>query len=209
MDDRRKQQYLKISVPAAAFAILFSVVVVVLLPTPWAFLAGLVLGGAGAAGTYGLLQGRELSLQRRTAEVGEEQKNLRQQLQEIDRTVRQKSRELPPSTQGQLRMMVVGLEEIVGRWQALDRVPEQQEAVRRTVEHHLPQTVVLFLQLPDSAKPQYAEEFKNQISLLAEAVAKTRDRVVRQDLQALRANRWLLEESLTDPDEKLFREHGL
>lgn len=209
MDDRRNQQYLKLSVSGVAFAVLFAVTVVLLLPTPWAVVAGLVLGAAGGAGTYGLMQGRELSLARRATEAGEEQKQLREKLSSIDQTVRGKSQQLPPSTQGQLRMTVVGLEEIVDRWPALDRVPEQQEAVRRTVENHLPQTVFLFLQLPDSAKPQHAAEFKEQVSLLAEAVAKTRDRVVRKDLQALRTNRWLLEESLTDPDEKLFREHGL
>lgn len=209
MDDRRNQQYLKLSVSGVAFAVLFAVTVVLLLPTPWAVVAGLVLGAAGGAGTYGLMQGRELSLARRATEAGEEQKQLREKLSSIEQTVRGKSRQLPPSTQGQLRMTVVGLEEIVDRWPALDRVPEQQEAVRRTVENHLPQTVLLFLQLPDSAKPQHAAEFKEQVSLLAEAVAKTRDRVVRKDLQALRTNRWLLEESLTDPDEKLFREHGL
>lgn len=209
MDDRRNQQYLKLSVSGVAFAVLFAVTVVLLLPTPWAVVAGFVLGAAGGAGTYGLMQGRELSLARKATETGEEQKQLREKLAAIDQTVRGKSQQLPPSTQGQLRMTVVGLEEIVDRWSALERVPEQQEAVRRTVEHHLPQTVFLFLQLPDSAKPQHAVEFKEQVSLLAEAVAKTRDRVVRKDLQALRTNRWLLEESLTDPDEKLFREHGL
>lgn len=209
MDDRRNQQYLKLSVSGVAFAVLFAVTVVLLLPTPWAVVAGLVLGAAGGAGTYGLMQGHELSLARRATEAGEEQKQLREKLSSIEQTVRGKSHQLPPSTQGQLRMTVVGLEEIVDRWSALDRVPEQQEAVRRTVENHLPQTVFLFLQLPDSAKPQHAAEFKEQVSLLAEAVAKTRDRVVRKDLQALRTNRWLLEESLTDPDEKLFREHGL
>lgn len=137
------------------------------------------------------------------------QSSLSAQLRALDTTVRNRSHQFPPSTHGQLRMIVVGLEEIVQRWETLDRAPEQQEAVAQTINQHAPRTLDLFIGLPDSAKPAHAAEFKSQISLLAEAVAKTRDRVVARDLQALKTNRWLLEEALTDPDERLFKEHGL
>lgn len=203
------QRYLKLAASGAAFSVLFLVVMFLLPSVGWTVLAAVALGAAGALGTYGFMYGREMNLAQKAGETSRIQAELGQQLEEIDQTVRGKAHQLPPSTQGQLRMMVVGLQEIVERWDSLSRAPEQQEAVRRTIEHQLPRTVVLFLQLPDSAKPQHAEEFKKQVSLLAEAVAKTRDRVVRRDLQALRANGWLLEESLSDPDEKLFREHGL
>lgn len=209
MNERPQPHRLKLLVSGAAFVILCLGLTLLLLPNPWAIVAGVALGAAGGAGAYGLMHGRELSLQQRATEVRSEQQELQKQLASLDQTVRGRSQQLPPSTQGQLRMLVVGLEEIVERWSSLDRVPEHQEGVRRAVERQLPQTLEIFLQLPDAEKPQHASEFKSQVSLLAEAVAKTRDRVVRQDLHALRTNRWLLEESLTDTDEKRFRDHGL
>ena len=200
---------LRLAFSGAAFLIAFAAVVLVMLPNAWALLAGVVVGGAAGAGAYGALAGRAEALQQRRQALTTEQADLGEQLQQIDTTVRTRSAQLPPSSQGQLRMMVVGLEEIVERWDSLRRAPEHQEAVRRTITHHLPRTLQLFLALPDDAKPRHAAEFKEQVGLMAEAVAKTRDTVVAKNLQALRANRWLLEESLTDPAEKLFREHGL
>lgn len=207
--DETRRQRLKWSAAAAAFLIGFVILLVLMLPNPWAVAAGLVVGGAAGAGTYGMMSGRELSLQRRAAELTSTQATLKSHLEEIDATVRNRPNQLPPSTHGQLRMIVVGLQEIVDRWETLARAPEQQDAVHRTITEHLPRTLELFISLPDSAKPRHAEEFKAQVGLLAEAVAKTRDRAVAKDLQALRTNRWLLEESLTDPDERLFKEHGL
>lgn len=194
-----------------ATALLAAVVVtVLLLPNPWAILAGLVTGGAIGAGTAGLLAAngqtpRTLEAPKRSSE----QLKLESRLDGIDRTVRARAADLPPAAQGQLRMMIVGLGEIVERWQELERLPEHREGVRRMVERHLPRTLEVFLALPDAEKPRYAGEFKEQVGVLAEAVAKTRDRVVSRDLQALRTNRWLLEEALTDPEERLFRRHGL
>ncbi len=192
-----------------AFVIASALLTVLMLPNPWAIAAGLVFGLAAGGSTYGMLAGRELATQRRTAELTTEQAALSEHLDGIEATVRTRSTEFPPSTHGQLRMMVVGLREIVHRWETLQRAPEQQDAVAQTVRRHLPRTLELFLGLPNSAKPQYAEEFKQQIGVMAEAVAKTRDHVVARDLAALKNNRMLLEESLTDPDERLFKEHGL
>lgn len=208
-DRSDRDRRLKYSASAAAFLIGFALLVVLMLPNPWAFAAGAVVGGAAAAGTYGMMYGRELSLQRRSAELSTVHSELTAHLQELDSMVRNRANQFPPSTHGQLRMIVVGLEEIVQRWGTLDRAAEQQDAVHRTITHHTPRTLELFIGLPDSAKPEHADEFKAQVSLLAEAVAKTRDRVVANDLNALKTNRWLLEEALTDPDERLFKEHGL
>ncbi|WP_261625076.1 hypothetical protein [Nesterenkonia marinintestina] len=186
------------------------VVTLVLLPNPWAILAGLVVGGAIGGGTAGLLlvNGQRPAMLE-APEKSSEQLKLESRLDGVDRTVRARASDLPPAAQGQLRMMIVGLGEIVERWPELERLPEHREGVRRMVERHLPRTLEVFLALPDSEKPRYAAEFKEQVGVLAEAVAKTRDRVVAKDLQALRANRWLLEEALTDPEERLFRRHGL
>lgn len=200
---------LRYSASAAAFLIGFAILVVLMLPNPWALAAGAVVGGAAAAGTYGTLYGRELSRQRRSAELSTVHLALTERLKELDSTVRNRANQFPPSSHGQLRMIVVGLDEIVQRWSTLDRAPEQQDAVYRTITRDAPRTLELFIGLPDSAKPEYAQEFKAQVRLLAEAVAKTRDRVVANDLNALKTNRWLLEEALTDPDERLFKEHGL
>lgn len=182
---------------------------VLMLPDPWAWAAGSVFGLAGGAAAFGILSTVEHSDRRRALRRRSEQQRLRDGLAEVDEMLRTRSGQLPPSTQGQLRMMTVGLEEIVERWEDLERLPEQQEGVRRTVESHLPRTIELFLALPDEDKPRHAQEFKAQVGLLAEAVAKTRDTVVAKNLQALQTNRWLLEESLGDPDETLFRENGL
>ncbi len=208
-EDRGQQNNLKYTASAVAFIIGFAVLLILMLPNPWAFAAGAVVGGAAAGGTYGMLFGRELSLQRKTAELTTQQESLRERLRAIESTVRTKSQQLPPSSHGQLRMTVVGLEEIVSRWETLERVPEQQDAVFHTISRHLPRTLDLFLDLPDSAKPRHAEEFKAQINLVAEAVARTRDQVVKKDLQSLKSNRALLEEALTDPDERLFTDEGL
>ncbi|GFZ95136.1 hypothetical protein [Nesterenkonia alkaliphila] len=206
---RRQQQRIKLSASAAAFLIGFVILLVLMLPSPWAFAAGAVVGGAAAAGTYGMMYGRELSLERRTAQLSTQQESLTAQLRQIEATVRNRTHQFPPATHGQLRMMLVGLEEIVQRWETLDRAPEQQDAVFHTITNHLPRTLELFLGLPDSAKPKHAEEFKAQVGLMTEAVAKTRDQVVKKDLQALKSNRALLEEALTDPDERLFKDEGL
>ncbi|GAA1144230.1 hypothetical protein [Nesterenkonia lutea] len=196
-------------VAAVAFLLGFGLMLLVMLPNLWALLAGVVVGGAAAAGTYGTLAGREQSRRRLSAQLDADQERLRAELAGIDQTVRSRSAQLPPSTKGQLRMMVVGLEDIVDRWDALSRYPEHLDAVNRTIHRHLPRTLELFLALPDSEKPRHAVEFKTQVGLLAEGVAKTRDTLVSKNLQALQTNRWLIEESMTDPDEKLFRDHGL
>lgn len=205
----RRQQQVKFTAAAAAFIVGFLLLLLMMLPNPWALAAGAVVGGAAAAGTYGMFTGREITLHRRRAEITTEQASLRDSLSAVESVVRTRSGQLPPSTHGQLRMILVGLGEVVERWETLRRTPDQQDAVAATIRRHLPRTLELFLELPDTAKPQHAQEFRDQISVLAEAVARTRDTVVSKDLQALKNNRWLLEESLTDPDERLFRENNL
>lgn len=198
-----------VALPLLAFLIGFGLMLLIMLPNLWALLAGAMVGGAAAAGTYGAVVGRTQSQLRRSERITDDQERLDTQLSLIGATVRSRSAQLPPSTQGQLRMMVVGLEEIVDRWDTLARYPEHLDAVNRIIQRHLPRTLELFLALPDSEKPRHAAEFKAQVGLLAEGVAKTRDTLVSKNLQELQTNRWLIEESLTDPDEKLFRDHGL
>ncbi|GAB3850103.1 hypothetical protein [Nesterenkonia populi] len=202
----RRAQQIRWAASVLAFLIGSAAVILLMLPSAWGIAAGLLVGGAAGAGTYGTLYGREIKAQEQATLLTTEQEALREQLKQTETTVRTRQGELPPSTHGQLRMMVVGLDEIIQRWEALRRAPEQQDAVAMTVRRHLPRTLDLFLELPDTAKPEHAEEFKAQVSLMAEAVAKTRDDAVGKDLQALRRNRLLLEEALTDPDERLFRD---
>ena len=207
-EDRRRRRA-QWATSALVFLVFFITLMVIMLPNPWAILAGLVFGSAGAAATYGTMSEVFQSSQRRLEVLSGDQKALREELTALEDTIRARSEKLPPSTQGQLRMMVVGLDDIVERWSSIERMPEQQDAVRATITRHLPRTLELFLELPDADKPRHAAEFKDQVGLLAEAVAKTRDTVVANNLQALRTNRWLIEDSLIDPDEKLFRDHGL
>jgi len=192
-----------------AFLVGFGLMLLLMLPNPWAFLAGTIVGGAAAASTYGTMAGRAQTRMLESKQLDDDQQRLRTELAAIEATIRSRSAQLPPSTQGQLRMMVVGLEDIVDRWETLSRFPEHLDAVNRTIHRHLPRTLELFLALPDSEKPKHAAEFKTQIGLLAGGVARTRDTLVSKNLQALQTNRWLIEQSLTDPDEKLFRDHGL
>lgn len=208
-DDRRKNRQIKLTASTVAFLIGFVILTALLLPSLWAPAVGVIVGGAAAAGTYGMVAGRELNLQRRSAELTTEQASMRERLDSLETTIRTRRAQLPPSTHAQLRLMTGGLGEIIDRWDTLRRAPDQQDAVAQTIRMHLPRTIELFLELPDSAKPQHAEEFRSQIGLMAEAVAKTRDKVVQKDLQALKSNRWLLEEALTDPDERLFKNEGL
>lgn len=205
----RRAQQIRWAASALAFIIGSVAVTLLMLPNLWGMLAGLLVGGAAGAGAYGALYGRDMKAQEEASRLSTEQEALREQLKQTETTIRTRQGELPPATHGQLRMMVVGLDEIIQRWEALRRAPEQQDAVAMTIRRHLPRTLDLFLELPDTAKPQHAEEFKGQISLLAEAVAKTRDDAVGKDLQTLRRNRLLLEEALTDPDERLFRDNNL
>lgn len=204
-----RNRYLKYTAAGAAFLIGFAILLLLMLPNPWALAAGAVVGAAAGAATYGMVYGRELNLERKNLEASSVQSTMTNRLKDLQSLVRNQSNQFPPSTHGQLRMIVVGLEEIVQRWGTLDRAPEQQDAVYRTITRDAPRTLELFIGLPDSAKPEHAQEFKAQVSLLAEAVAKTRDTVVAKDLHALKTNRWLLEEALTDPDERLFKEQGL
>lgn len=203
------QRRTHLALPLLAFLLGFGLMLLIMLPNLWALLAGAMVGGAAAAGTYGAVVGRAQNRLRLSERLHDDRDRLNAELAEISATVRNRSAQLPPSTQGQLRMMVVGLEEIVEHWESLSRYPEHQDAVNRTIHRHLPRTLELFLGLPDSEKPRHAAEFKAQIGLLAEGVAKTRDTLVSKNLQALQTNRWLIEESTTDPDEKLFRDHGL
>lgn len=205
----RQQNRLKVAAAAVAFAIGFIILVVLMLPNPWALAAGAAVGLAAGAGTYGTMSGRQITRKMRAEELNATQSQLQGQLEELDAVVRTRSHQFPPSAHGQLRMIVVGLTEIVQRWETLDRAPDQQDAVHATITRHLPRTLELFSALPDADKVEHAAEFKSQVNLLADAVARTRDRVVAKDLQALRNNGWLLEESLTDPDERLFRDQGL
>lgn len=199
----------KLLLTGAAFLVGFAVLLVLMLPNPWAFGAGALFGVAAAAGTYGSISGRELRMRRRYDEMTDLKGSLKASLQQTEQIVLERSGEFPPSTHSKLRMILVGLDEIVERWDTLERVPSRQDAVQATIDRHLPRTLQLYCDLPMDEKIQHAEEFREQVTLMSDAVARTRDHVVRREIQALRANRGLIEDSLLDPDEKLFNDHGL
>ncbi|GAA1808910.1 hypothetical protein [Nesterenkonia flava] len=207
--ERRRDRRITYSASAAAFVLGFVVLLVLMLPNPWALAAGGVVGGAAAAGTYGALAGRRLPSTTGSARITGGPARLSEKLAAVEAEVSQHHHQLPPGTPDQLRAVVGALGEIVARWHTLERLPDQQDALHGTITRHLPRTVQLFLELPDSAKPRYAEEFRDQVNLLQAAVDQARERVVNRDQRALEANRWLIEESLTDPDERLFKQYGI
>ena len=82
-------------------------------------------------------------------------------------------------------------------------------ALESIVYQYLPNTLDVFVRLPDSAKPQAAPEWISQLRVLAAEVAASRQAVLRQDLEAMRANGRILEQTFEDGDVRTFREHGL
>ncbi|MFC7402076.1 hypothetical protein [Citricoccus sp. GCM10030269] len=140
---------------------------------------------------------------------GATQEDMSGRLQEFQSTVRRHHAKLPPAADEDLRIIGRHLEEIIGRWDNVEAAIEQRSALESIVYQYLPNTVDVFLNIPDSAKPAAAPEWTDQLRVLREEVARTRDSVLRHDLEAMRTNGRLLEQKFEDGDLKMFREHGL
>lgn len=132
-----------------------------------------------------------------------------ERLAEFQRTVRANRGRIPPAADRELGVIVLSLREMIDRWQDVKRAPEQRMALESIVYQYLPNTLDVFLRLPDSAKPHAAPEWIAQLKLLGTEVAGSRKSVLQHDLEAMRANGRVLEQKFEDGDLKMFREHGL
>ncbi|MDI3331400.1 MAG: hypothetical protein QJR09_11835 [Micrococcus sp.] len=130
-------------------------------------------------------------------------------LSAFQQSVRTNRGRIPPEADRELGIIVLSLREMIDRWQDVKRAPEQRMALESIVYQYLPNTLDVFLRLPDSAKPHAAPEWISQLKLLGTEVAASRRSVLQHDLEAMRANGRVLEQKFEDGDLKMFKEHGL
>ncbi|REE05129.1 hypothetical protein [Citricoccus muralis] len=131
------------------------------------------------------------------------------QLAEVRRRIRSHGAQLPPAAQHDLSVITVHLGEMIDRWDLVQQAPEQRLSIESLVYQYLPSTLDVFLRLPDSAKPAAAPEWTQQLRLLATEVSRSRDTVLKHDLESMRNNGRVLEQKFEDGDLKMFRENGL
>lgn len=130
-------------------------------------------------------------------------------LAEFRQRVRSHRAQLSPDSQHDLSLITAHLGEMIDRWDLVQQAPEQRLSIESLVYQYLPSTLDVFLQLPDSAKPAAAPEWTRQLQLLATEVSRSRDTVLKHDLESMRTNGRVLEQKFEDGDLKMFRENGL
>lgn len=140
---------------------------------------------------------------------GATREEMAERLSAFQQSVRSNRGRIPPEADRELGVIVLSLREMVDRWQDVKRAPEQRMALESIVYQYLPNTLDVFLRLPDSAKPNAAPEWIAQLRLLGTEVAGSRRAVLEHDLEAMRANGRVLEQKFEDGDLRMFREHGL
>lgn len=140
---------------------------------------------------------------------GASQEDMTERLDEFQRAVRTHHSALPPEADQKLTIMGAHLREVITRWEDVAGVPEQRMVLESLVYQYLPNTLEVFLRIPDSSKPAAAPEWTRQLELLSSEVTRSRDSVLKHDLEAMRSNGRLLEQRFEDGDLRMFREHGL
>ncbi|MGM7669608.1 hypothetical protein [Microbacterium sp. A93] len=140
---------------------------------------------------------------------GATRQDMTERLDEFQRTVRQHRSHLPPRGDHELSVLGNNLREMIARWEDVAHAPEQRMVLESVVYQYLPNTLEVFLRIPDSAKPAAAPEWTGQLQVLSTEVARSRDAVLKHDLEAMRHNGRVLEQRFEDGDLKMFRENGL
>lgn len=140
---------------------------------------------------------------------GATRQEMTERLDEFQRSIRRHRSLLPPSADQELSALGVYLREMITRWEDVAQVPEQRMVLESMVYQYLPNTLEVFLRIPDSAKPAAAPEWTRQLQVLSSEVSRSRDAVLRHDLEAMRSNGRILEQRFEDGDLKMFRENGL
>jgi hypothetical protein len=189
----------------AAFLVVFLAVVVVS-PSPIAAVLAALLGyGAG----YLLTPDARKTYASGIPVHGATQDEMSRRLAEFQQQVRTNRAKLPPESDRELSLIGLHLGEMINRWGNVKQATEQRMALESIVYQYLPNTLDVFLRLPDSAKPAAAPEWTRQLRVLATEVSRSRDAVLRHDLESMRSNGRLLEQKFEDGDLKMFRENGL
>lgn len=171
--------------------------------------AGLLLGLLGYAGGYALTPQRVRTYASGVPVRGADRGQMTERLDAFEQSVRSHRDRLPPAGVAELRAVVATLRELIGTWGEISRAAEQRLVLEQMVYHYLPNTLEVFLRVPDSAKPAAAPDWTHQLQVIREEVVRSRDAVVRHDLEAMRTNGRLLEQRFEDGDLRMFREHGL
>lgn len=140
---------------------------------------------------------------------GASRADMTERLDEFQRTVRSNRSLLPPDADHELATLNASLKETILRWEDVARAPEQRMVLESVVYQYLPNTLEVFLRIPDSSKPAAAPEWTRQLRVLSSEVSRSRDAVLRHDLEAMRSNGRMLEQRFEDGDLKMFRENGL
>ncbi|NUL44276.1 hypothetical protein F7P69_03575 [Cellulosimicrobium funkei] len=140
---------------------------------------------------------------------GATREEMDERLAEVRHRVRSHRAQLPPASHHDLSVITVHLGEMIDRWDLVQQAPEQRLSIESVVYHYLPNTLDVFLRLPDSAKPAAAPEWTQQLHLLATEVSRSRDTVLKRDLESMRNNGRVLEQKFEDGDLKMFRQNGL
>ncbi len=141
--------------------------------------------------------------------AGATREEMAERLSDFQQSVRAGRGRIPPEADRELGIIILSLREMIDRWPDVKRAPEQRMALESIVYQYLPNTLDVFLRLPDSAKPHAAPEWTSQLKLLGTEVAASRQSVLEHDLEAMRANGRILEQKFEDGDLRMFREHGL
>lgn len=189
----------------AAFLVVFLAVVALSQSPAAAVLAGLLGYGFG----YLLTPHHRRTYSSGIPVHGATREDMARELAEFQRRVRTHRSRLPPSADGQLTILGANLSEMIDRWDGVKQAPEQRTALESIVYQYLPNTLDVFLELPDSAKPAAAPEWTHQLQLLATEVTRSRDAVLKHDLESMRSNGRVLEQKFEDGDLRMFRENGL
>ena len=141
--------------------------------------------------------------------TGATQRQMRDRLGQLSSRLQAEARRIPPGVRDDLARALGQLREIVERWDTVAAAPEQRLVIESVVYVYLPTSLDVFLRIPDADKPHHAGEWADQIGTLCGEIERSRDRVMRRDVEALRTQGRLLEQRFQDGDLQAFREHGL
>lgn len=194
----------------SALLIVFVVVLLLSQSLPAAVIAGLLGYGAGYfMAPEHLRPGRLARYSSGVPVHGATQAQMHQRLDDLISEVGRSHRRLPPAARDELNRALGQLTEVVERWDTVVSAPEHRHVLESIVYDYLPHTLEVFLRIPDSEKPRHAEEWTDQLKILAQGIERSRTAVLRRDLEALRTQGRVLEHRFEDGDLKRFREHGL
>lgn len=140
---------------------------------------------------------------------GAKRAEIAQKLRETEQKISANVNALPRESLPVFNRMVMQLREVVSRWNDVQQAPEQRIALESITYYYLPNTLDVFLNLPDSDKAAMAPEWFEQLKILGEEVASSRDLVVKRDIEAMKTNGHVLRQRFEDGDLQMFKDNGL